>query len=53
MVAEITSVKITETNLVDSKEKFFMLKEVAGILVSIEKDGFSPVRMAHMLNLSK
>jgi len=48
-----TSVKITETNLVGSKEDILYVKGSGWDLVSIEKDGFSPVRMAHMLNLSK
>ena len=48
-----TSVKITKTNLVGSKEEILYVKGSGWDLVSIEKDGFSPVRMAHMLNLSK
>jgi len=48
-----TSVKITETNLVSSKEDILHVKGSGWDLVSIEKDGFSPVRMAHMLSLSK
>jgi len=48
-----TSVKITETNLVGSKEDILYVKGSGWDLVSIEKDGFSPVRMAHMVNLSK
>ena len=48
-----TSVKITETNLVGSKEEILYVKGSGWDLVSIEKDGFSPVRMAHMLKLSK
>jgi len=48
-----TSVKITETNLVGSKEEILYVKGSGWDLVSIEKDGFSPVRMAHMLSLSK
>ena len=48
-----TSVKITETNLVGSKEDILYVKGSGWDLVSIEKDGFSPVRMAHMLSLSK
>ena len=46
-----TSVKITETNLVGSKEEILYVKGSGWDLVSIEKDGFSPVRMAHMLDL--
>ncbi len=48
-----TSVKITETNLVGLKEEILYVKGSGWDLASIEKDGFSPVRMAHMLNLSK
>ena len=48
-----TSVKITETNLVGSTEDILYVKGSGWDLVSIEKDGFSPVRMVHMLNLSK
>ena len=48
-----TSVKITETNLVGLEEEILYVKGSGWDLVSIEKDGFSPVRMAHMLNLSK
>ena len=48
-----TSVKITKTNLVGSKEEILYVKGSGWDLVSIEQEGFSPVRMAHMLNLSK
>jgi len=48
-----TSVKITETNLLGSKEDILYVKGSGWDLVSIEKDGFSPVRLAHMLDLSK
>ena len=48
-----TSVKITEKNLVGSKEEILYVKGSGWDLVSIEREGFSPVRMAHMLNLSK
>jgi len=48
-----TSVKITETNLVGSKEDILYVKGSGWDLISIEKEGFSPVRMAHMLSLSK
>ena len=44
-----TSVKITETNLVGSKEDILYVKGSGWDLVSIEKDGFSPVRMPHLL----
>jgi len=48
-----TSVKITETNFVGSKEDILYVKGSGWDLVSIEKDGFSPVRMAHMLSLAR
>jgi len=48
-----TSVKITETNLVGLEEEILYVKGSGWDLISIEKDGFSPVRMDHMLNLSK
>jgi len=48
-----TSVKITETNVVGIEEEILYVKGSGWDLVSIEKDGFSPVRMAHMLSLSK
>jgi len=48
-----TSVKITENNLVGSKEDILYVKGSGWDLISIEKDGFSPVRMNHMLNLAK
>jgi len=48
-----TSVKITETNFVGSKEDILYVKGSGWDLVSIEKDGFSPVRMSHMLSLAK
>jgi len=48
-----TSVKITENNLVGSKEDILYVKGSGWDLISIEKDGFSPVRMDHMLNLAK
>ena len=48
-----TSVKITETNLVGSEEDILYVKGSGWDLISIEKDGFSPVRMTHMLGLSK
>ena len=48
-----TSVKVTETNLVGVEEEILNVKGSGWDLVSIERAGFSPVRMAHMLNLSK
>ena len=48
-----TSVKIIEINLVGLEEEILYVKGSGWDLVSIEKDGFSPVRMAHMLSLSK
>ena len=48
-----TSVKITETNLVGSTEDILYVKGSGRDSVSIENDGFSPVRMAHMLSLAK
>ena len=48
-----TSVKITETNVVGIEEEILYVKGSGWDLISIEKAGFSPVRMSHMLNLSK
>ncbi len=48
-----TSVKITETNLIGEDEDILYVKGSGWDLVSIEKAGFSPVRMAHMLKLAK
>ena len=48
-----TSVKITETNIVGEQEEILYVKGSGWDLVSIEKSGFSPVRMAHMLKLAK
>ena len=48
-----TSVKITETNIVGEQEEILYVKGSGWDLVSIEKAGFSPVRMAHMLKLAK
>ena len=44
-----TSVKITETNLVGEEEEILYVKGSGWDLVSIERAGFSPVRMAHMI----
>ena len=48
-----TSVKITETNIVGEQEEILYVKGSGWDLVSIEKAGFSPVRMAHMLKLGE
>ena len=48
-----TSVKITETNLVGDEEEILYVKGSGWDLISIEKEGFSPVRMEHMMKLSK
>jgi rhamnose utilization protein RhaD (predicted bifunctional aldolase and dehydrogenase) len=48
-----TSVKITETNVVGEQEEILYVKGSGWDLASIEKAGFSPVRMAHMVKLSK
>ena len=47
-----TSVKIIETNLVDIEEEILYVKGSGWDLEFIEKAGFSPVRMDHMLKLS-
>ena len=48
-----TSVKITETNIVGEQEEILYVKGSGWDLASIEKAGFSPVRMAHMVKLGK
>ena len=48
-----TSVKITEINSVGDEEEILYVKGSGWDLISIEKEGFSPVRMEHMLKLSK
>ena len=48
-----TSVKITETNIVGEQEEVLYVKGSGWDLASIEKAGFSPVRMAHMIKLCK
>jgi rhamnose utilization protein RhaD (predicted bifunctional aldolase and dehydrogenase)/NAD(P)-dependent dehydrogenase (short-subunit alcohol dehydrogenase family) len=48
-----TSVKIIESNLVGQEEEILYVKGSGWDLVSIEKAGFSPVRMAHMVSLAK
>ena len=47
-----TSVKIIETNLVDIQEEILYVKGSGWDLEFIEKAGFSPVRMDHMLKLA-
>jgi len=47
-----TSVKIIETNLVGIEEEILYVKGSGWDLEFIEKAGFSPVRMDHMLKLS-
>jgi len=48
-----TSVKITETNIVGEQEEVLYVKGSGWDLASIEKAGFSLVRMAHMVKLGK
>jgi len=48
-----TSVKIVEANIVGELEEILYVKGSGWDLVSIEKAGFSPVRMAHMVKLGK
>ena len=48
-----TSVKITETNIVGEQEEVLYVKGSGWDLASIEKAGFSPVRMAHIVKLGK
>jgi rhamnose utilization protein RhaD (predicted bifunctional aldolase and dehydrogenase)/NAD(P)-dependent dehydrogenase (short-subunit alcohol dehydrogenase family) len=48
-----TSVKITETNIVGEHEEILYVKGSGWDLISIEKAGFSPVRMAHMIKLAE
>jgi len=48
-----TSVKIIESNLIGQEEEILYVKGSGWDLVSIEKAGFSPVRMAHMVSLAK
>jgi len=48
-----TSVKISEKNIVNLEEQILYVKGSGWDLELIEKAGFSPVRMDHMLNLSK
>jgi len=48
-----TSVKITESNIVGTHEEILYVKGSGWDLEFIEKAGFSPVRMNHMLSLAK
>ncbi|MEQ8755754.1 MAG: bifunctional aldolase/short-chain dehydrogenase [Coleofasciculus sp. G1-WW12-02] len=48
-----TSVKITEKNLVGEGEDILYVKGSGWDLATIEKEGFAPVRMAHLLKLAK
>jgi len=48
-----TSVKITESNIVGTYEEILYVKGSGWDLEFIEKAGFSPVRMNHMLSLAK
>ena len=48
-----TSVKITEKNLINQDEEILYVKGSGWDLEFIEEAGFSPVRMSHMLELSK
>ena len=48
-----TSVKITENNIVGKQEEILYVKGSGWDLEFIEKAGFSPVRMNHMLSLAK
>ena len=47
-----TSVKITETNLVGSKEDILYVKGSGWDLISIEWDGFAPVNLSHLIKLA-
>ncbi|GAB6043266.1 bifunctional aldolase/short-chain dehydrogenase [Endothiovibrio diazotrophicus] len=48
-----TSVKIREKNLVGEMEDILYVKGSGWDLISIEKAGFAPVRIAHLLKLAK
>jgi rhamnose utilization protein RhaD (predicted bifunctional aldolase and dehydrogenase)/NAD(P)-dependent dehydrogenase (short-subunit alcohol dehydrogenase family) len=48
-----TSVKITEKNIVGNQEEILYVKGSGWDLAFIEKAGFSPVRINHMLSLAK
>ncbi|MEA5471076.1 bifunctional aldolase/short-chain dehydrogenase [Spirulina sp. 06S082] len=48
-----TSVKIREKNIVGEEEEILYVKGSGWDLATIEKEGFSPVRMAHLLKLAQ
>ncbi|MBE9236205.1 bifunctional aldolase/short-chain dehydrogenase [Anabaena aphanizomenioides LEGE 00250] len=48
-----TSVKIKEKNLVGEIEEILYVKGSGWDLATIEKEGFAPVRMSHLLKLAK
>ncbi|MBP0020451.1 MAG: bifunctional aldolase/short-chain dehydrogenase [Cyanobacteria bacterium SBLK] len=48
-----TSVKIQEKNIVGKDENILYVKGSGWDLATIEKEGFSPVRIAHLLELAK
>ncbi|MGK7927161.1 MAG: bifunctional aldolase/short-chain dehydrogenase [Spirulina sp.] len=48
-----TSVKIREKNIVGEEEDILYVKGSGWDLATIEKEGFSPVRMTHLLKLAK
>jgi rhamnose utilization protein RhaD (predicted bifunctional aldolase and dehydrogenase)/NAD(P)-dependent dehydrogenase (short-subunit alcohol dehydrogenase family) len=48
-----TSVKIAERSLVGRDETILYVKGSGGDLAKIDESGFSPVRMAHLLELAK
>ena len=48
-----TSVKIREKNIVGEEEDILYVKGSGWDLATIEKEGFSPVRIAHLLKLAK
>ncbi len=47
-----TSVKIRETSLVGEKEEILYVKGSGWDLASIEREGFAPIRMDHLLKLA-
>ncbi|MEM9544192.1 MAG: bifunctional aldolase/short-chain dehydrogenase [Cyanobacteria bacterium P01_E01_bin.42] len=48
-----TSVKIREKNIVGEEENILYVKGSGWDLATIEKEGFSPVRIAHLLKLAE
>jgi len=48
-----TSVKVSETNILGEQEDILYVKGSGWDLISIEAEGFSPVRMSHLLELAK